>query len=162
MTGLRDLGDPMPEEDLELDDDENEPNPNEAKKYERLLNKANKQQAEAEARALAAERKLVVAEAGLRLSPVQLNALSAVHDGEWTAESLAQTATDLGFVKAPEEPQTDPQPDLSAYQRLNQAAQGGQEAPKEDMLAAIQNAQNENDVLTIMEKLGRSTTRTAQ
>lgn len=152
-------------EDL-YDDDDIEveapnPNLNETKKLQRLLAKAEKLQAEADAKASRLEQELLVSRAGLELSPVQMAALQAVHQGEWDVDALKATATDLGFVKAAPEPST-PEPDLAGYQRLQNAAAGGSEAPGVDWAAAIANAQTEDEVLTIMEKLGRSTPRTSQ
>jgi hypothetical protein len=153
----------MPEEDLYDDDEETEPepNPNEAKKFERLFKKQEKLAAEAQAKAAALEQKLAVRDAGLNLTQTQLDALVKVHQGEWEPDALRQTASDLGWVQTEPEPET-PEPDLAGYARLTNAAGGTQEAPPADYLAMIHNAKTEDEVLDIVERLGRTTTRTSQ
>lgn len=112
----------MSEDDFE-NDDANEPNAIATmRKRIKALEAEAKRAEEADARATAAERKLVIAEAGIKLNARQMTALTSVHDGEWDAESLKATAIDLGFMQ-PADPE--PTPELDAHDRVARAAAGG-------------------------------------
>lgn len=51
----------------------------------------------------AAQNEIAVLKTGLSLSPKQVKALFAAHEGEITSEALKATAVDLGFAEAEEE-----------------------------------------------------------
>jgi len=143
----------MPEDDDLYDE---EPQPEEPSREDpnlRQLRKKAKAHDEALARAEAAERKLVVAEAGLKLSPRQLDALTKVHDGDWTPEALKATAEELGFAAPPAREE----PDLSAITRFNEVTAGGDTAPAPDYLEQLRNAATPDEVMAIAQKAGRRT-----
>jgi hypothetical protein len=117
----------------------------------RTTRKKAKQLEEAETRATAAERKLAIREAGLDISPRQLSALLKEHDGEFTAEALKETATELGFWKPPEEPDND---GLEALDRVRQATAGSGAAGAFDKESAIAQAQTPAEVLAAVRAAG--------
>lgn len=148
--------------DDDFDNDDTELNDNNAiatmRKRIKALEAEAKKASEAEARATAAERKLVIAEAGIKLNARQMSALTSVHDGEWDAESLKATAIDLGFVKA-EEPEV--QPELEAHERVARAAAGGgvPASRQAEYEAAMAQTKSAAEVLEVARQFGVATTR---
>lgn len=117
-----------------LDNETDESNkPDESAVIRDLRKKADKADA-AEQRAVAAERKLAVSEAGLTLNDAQRTALAAVHQGEWNPESVKATAESLGFVKVETEQKQTPDPppagegDMTVAQYVRQAQEAMDEA----------------------------------
>lgn len=93
-----------------------------------LQSKADKAE-EMEARALAAERRLALVDAGLTLSEKQRKALEATHEGDWTPEALRASAAELGFAEAPPPPSNVPPEELAALGRINDASLGAEVRP---------------------------------
>lgn len=102
---------------------------------------------------------LAIAKAGITtLTDRQRKALVATHEGEWNAEALKETATDLGFIKA-EAPAKEEQvsPDEQEQLQRVQAATADAEAVDarpDDLDAKIANAKNPAELQQIMEAAG--------
>ena len=109
---------------------------------------------ELEARAVAAERRVAIAEAGVKLSDKQLKALAAVHDGEWTPESIKGTAAELGYI-APPEPEV-PAEELEALNRVADAASGGGMSASKaaEYEAAMAATKNMDEVIQVARQFG--------
>ena len=120
------------------------------KELEAEAKKAN----EAEARAAAAERRLAVTEAGIKLNPTQMKALASVHEGEWTPDALKATAADLGYI-APPEPEV-PAEELEALNRVAEAANGGGMSASKaaEYEAAVAQAKNIEELLEVQRRFG--------
>lgn len=78
---------------------------------------------ELEAKIAGYERNDALRAAGLELDEKRRKALEAVHDGDWTAEKLRETAVTLGFAQPPQ-PDTPPA-EVQAHQQMQAAASGG-------------------------------------
>lgn len=112
-----------------------------------------------ETRAVAAERKLALHEAGLGgLNQTQMKAFLGAHEGDWDADALKATAKELGFGQSPSngeqtaEPQI-PAEELDAHQRVAAAA-GGEPAPSLDLTAQINAAKDNTEIKTILRNNG--------
>lgn len=114
-----------------------------------------------ETRAVAAERKLALHEAGLGgLNQTQMKAFLGAHEGDWDADALKATAKELGFGQSPSNgEQTDdpqiPAEELDAHQRVAAAAGGEPAPPSPDLTAAIQAAKDPEEIKTILRNAGR-------
>lgn len=144
----------MPE-DLDTPDDEQQPDDNAV--IRELRQKAGRTEA-AESDAQAARRELTLHKAGLgTLTDKQMKALTAAHDGDWDAELLKATATELGFVREPDEHKDEPkvpQEELDAHRRVAAAANG--ETPAPDNLDAAMEAAKDDPVqlMTVLRNAG--------
>jgi hypothetical protein len=109
--------------------------PNVRQMRERIkeLEGQNRQLAEAQGRAEQLERELAIRDAGVELDELQRKALFAVHDGEFTAERVRDTATRLGFVQpaAPPAPEV-PADELARLRQFQSASAGAPMQPMND------------------------------
>lgn len=105
----------------------------------RTLRKDAARAGELEAENQRLQRELVFVQSGLNLNDSQRKALAAVHEGDWTPDTIKQTADSLGFIK-PAEPEPAPvgvpTDQIAAMERVN-AASGGQPPPPPDLVAQI-------------------------
>jgi hypothetical protein len=90
-------------------------------------------------------------EAGIKLTPKQLTALLATHEGEQTPEALKATATELGFYK----PEPDVAPDVqAAHEAVAQVSQGAQTQPQKISADDYANAKTPEEVLALVRAEG--------
>jgi len=107
-----------------------------AKGLRAQLEAANAAKAEAEAKAVSLERKSALSEAGLSLNDTQKAALEAIHKGDWTPDSLKETATALGFggVEQGQEAPVVPQQEVEAIARVASLGAGAEASqPSEEL-----------------------------
>lgn len=81
------------------------------------------------------------------------------YEGEMTAEAIRTAATQAGFLNEPQQQSSPSQPDLSAHSRIADASRGAGSPAPPDALAAIKAANSPDEVLAIMEAIGRATVR---
>ena len=125
----------MPE-DPEVPDDEPEDNA----VIKQLRQRAERAD-EAESRASRLERENVVLKAGLNLSDKQFKALAAAHEGDWDADAVKATASELGFGKQPESaPEPLVSPEEAQAMKLTQDATTGERQPPAPDVDAVINA----------------------
>jgi hypothetical protein len=95
------------------------------------MRRAQEQATEAAARAEAAERRAVFAEAGLTtLTPAQRTLLDAGYKGDLTAEAVRAFATEAGFIAPP--PAPEPDASAQAQARIADAAGTATAVPTAD------------------------------
>jgi hypothetical protein len=83
------------------------------------------------------------------------------YEGEMTPEAIRVAATQAGFLgqDIPEPMPTAPPPDFSAHQRIAAASAGAGGPQPPDALEAIRAAKSPEEVMSIMESIGRATVR---
>lgn len=109
-----------------------EPSTEDAKGLRAEIAKANAAKDAAEAKATDLERKAVFSEAGLELNDAQKAALQAVHKGEWTPDSLKETATALGFSAVSQEAPVVNQQEAESLARVSSLGAGAEPAAPSD------------------------------
>lgn len=153
---------------MSISDDPNDHNdPNEPanvrqmrERIKELEGKA-KERDELEAQLTTMRRQSIVSESGLTLNDAQRKALETVHEGDWTKESIIQTAASLGFPVPP--PSPDPvRDDLAAHQRMADVTAGAgglSSAPlseDQEFEAKLAAAKTEDEVLALYRSSGRA------
>lgn len=112
------------------------------------LEKAQKQAKELAEQNAALARENAISKAGLgELDAIKLKAVTAVHEGDLTPDSLRQTAMSLGYVE--EKPEVKPET-VAAQQEIEQiraGAEGGAVSTKDDEIRAARNRQELEAVL---------------
>ena len=112
----------------------------------RELRERAKRADEATAQAESLLKENTILRAGLNdLTPLQVKAITATHEGEWTVDAIKATATDLGFgakPQSPEVPQQVPQQELDAIQRVQEAGNSVPSPPDPGLDAVINGQYN--------------------
>lgn len=106
----------------------------EAKGMRAALAKAEKEKAELSDQLVKTQKTQAIKDAELTLNDVQLAALEASHQGEWTADALKATAENLGWVKEESAPVVNAQEAAS----LERAASLGAGARTPDLSAELE------------------------
>lgn len=116
------MSDTYTDDDLMQDDDRDTDLVKTLRNQLRDAKKRSKEADELREKLTTYERKEALRDAGLTLNDKQLRALQAAHDGDFDAESIRQTAVELGFAAAPEPSETDEA--LEAQERITAASAG--------------------------------------
>lgn len=150
----------------EQDDDEEveEPQqqnqePNFVKQLRKDAKRSAKEADELRAKLTSIERKSAFQDAGLTLNDKQRQALEAIHQGDWSADAVRQTAVEMGWAQ-PTEQQQEVSKAISGQERIAQAVQGSSATPpaSEALIESIKSASNEAEILALLQTAGRPTT----
>lgn len=104
------------------------------------------------------QREGTIRDAGLNLNATQRQALAAVHQGEWQADAITKTATDLGFYTPPAPAPVVDDPSLAVQAQIA-AASAGTDAPPASRDAEIDDrlskASSPEEFMAIYREAGR-------
>lgn len=135
-------------------DDDNAELPNAARARLRELEKENKRLKDFETENTSLKQKDQLRDAGINLTPKQLTALNAAHDGESNPDEWRKTAEELGFVQPDTKTEETQQQDQQAHEQLQAASSGAvikSELSSEDAYAQ---ANSPAEVLNIARQRG--------
>ncbi len=118
--------------DYDLDDTYDEPEQtNGPRQLREAMKRAQQAEADATARAEAAERRAAFSDAGLHtLTPAQRTLLDNGYKGELTSEAIKAFAQEAGFLAA--DPEPEPDASAQAQSRIAQASSTAAAVPSED------------------------------
>lgn len=140
---------------VEVDEPES-PNIRQMRDHISTLEEQAKRVPELEQALTTLQRTNALRDAGLQFDETKMAALQAVHAGDWTADSVRETAIKLGWA----DPVSSlPPEEQAALQRLEAARAGGTFVPPnaEDVLdARLREAKSEKELLEIYRQSGRS------
>lgn len=116
----------------------------------RALEKRAKAAEDAEARAVAAERRLAFREAGIPATGIGQLFEKAYDATDFSVDAIRASAEEYGILDA-QSPQPGPG-ELAAHQRMANASQGSSPAGRTDILAEVQAAKNEPEIMALVAK----------
>jgi hypothetical protein len=124
----------------------------------KALETENKDLAEKASKGERMERQLAIRDADLSLKPMQMTALERVHEGDWTADSIRETAVALGFVA--EAPPEVPPEELARLSRIDAASAGARNAGTpvdrdQEFEARLRAAKSDDEFMAIYRESGR-------
>lgn len=150
------------DDDDDVEEPQNQQEPNLVKQLRGQLKEATKrakQADELQTKLTSIERKSAFQDAGLTLNDKQRQALEAIHQGDWSADAVRQTAVEMGWAQ-PTEQQQEVSKAISGQERIAQAVQGSSATPpaSEALIESIKSASNEAEILALLQTAGRPTT----